>query len=1148
MLCDRCGRENPDGFRFCGACGAPLTAPEGTGFEQERKVISAVFCDLVGFTSRAEVMDPEDVHGLLRTYYASVRSEFEGFGGTVAKFIGDAVFVLFGAPRAHEDDPERAVRAALAGVDAVAELNAAHPDLDLHVHIGVTTGEALITFGPQPDESGGLAWGDILNTAARLEAAAPPDTILVDDATYRATRHAIDYALAEPIHAKGKAEPVPVWQPIAPLTRPGLALGEAAEQPFVSRRAELTLLLGLLDGVRGSRTPLLVTIVGEPGIGKSRLVFELFRRIDEMVDLITFRLGRSPPYPEGVSFWALGEIVKGQIGVLETDGAAAAADKLHAAVRDLVRVTADASRIEGHLRSLVGLGDAAHASGDQRGASFAAWRHFLEALARRRPLVLVFEDIQWADDGSLDFIEHLVGWARDVPILIVATARPELLDRRPNWHDREFGTTLALPPLSADETRELVDALAGDDAMPAEMTDAIIGNASGNPLYSVEFVRMLADRGLLGPSEARRGSTPIETLALPESLRGIIAARLDSLSADDKRLLHAGAVIGRVVWPGALSAITGRSRRWINGRLRNLEDREFLQSARSSSVAGEPEYRFRHVLIRDVAYSEIPRLRRGEIHRKTAEWLSSLSPDRAADRAEMLAHHFQSAYELARTAGGDTKPLVDPARLALRDAGERALSLHAFPAAARFFRAALDLWPPDDPGRPLLLFRLGKSMYYAETAGAEMLDEARDALLAAGDRGTAAEAEAFLANLAYHEGMRHRAFEHLDRAVALVDGLGPTRSRAEVLVDLANYLSLARDHARTIAAAAEALEIARSLGLREVEATALYTIGISRGLSGDLGGRDELRRSIEIAEEIGSHLSAQCCGVLADLEGNVGNLEACFELQARARRHAEAFGHAGFVRWLAGERVGQCYWTGDWDEALRGADALIAEAEAGIPNFMEGYCRTMRGRIRLARADHAGALDDAERAVNFARSAEDFQLLYPALAFRARAEVAVGSLDRGVGLAEELLGLWRSKVDAFPASSWAVDLMWTLDALGRGDEFAEMAERVASPTRWLGALVAFMAGEFKTAAERFGEIGSRPDEAFARLRAAKALLDAGRDHEGRGELRRAVAFYGAVDAATYLRETDALAAGAEPGTQPGARLAEQTTDGGNRGH
>jgi class 3 adenylate cyclase/tetratricopeptide (TPR) repeat protein len=1123
MLCERCGRENPDGFRFCGACGAPLTAPVGSGLEQERKVVSALFCDLVGFTSRAEVMDPEDVHEMLRTYYAGVRSEFEGFGGTVAKFIGDAVFVLFGAPRAHEDDPERAVRAALAGVNAVAQLNAAHPELDLHVHIGVTTGEALITFGPQPDESGGLAWGDILNTAARLEAAAAPDTILVDDATYRATRHVIEYELAEPIHAKGKADPVPVWQPIAPLARTGLALAEAARQPLVNRRAELALLLGLLDGVRTSRAPQLVTIVGDPGIGKSRLVFELFRRIDEMVDLIHFRLGRSPPYPEGVSFWALGEIVKAQAGMLESDGAAAAAGKLHASVRDLVPITAEASRIEGHLQALIGLGDAEQASSDQRGAAFAAWRHFLEAIARRRPLVLVFEDVQWADDGLLDFVEHLVGWARDVPILIVATTRPELFERRPKWSDKDFATTLALPPLSESETRELVDALAGEAAMPTEMTDAIVVNASGNPLYSVEFVRMLVDRGLIGAAQSRRHSAPVEALALPASLRGIVAARLDSLTPEDKSLLHAGAVIGRVVWPGALSAITGRSRRWITGRLHDLEEREFLQGASTSSVEGEPEYRFRHVLIRDVAYNEIPRLRRGEVHRKTAEWLQSLSPDRAGDRAEMLAHHFQCAYDLTRAAGADASRLATPARLALRDAGDRALSLNAFPAAARFFSAALDLWPPGEPERPSLLFRLGKSTYYAETAGAEVLTQARDELLAAGDHETAAEAEAFLAKLAYQEGKRDRLAEHLDRAVGLVEGLGPSRAKAEVLVDLANHLAIAREDERAIAAATEALEIARSLRLRELEASALSMIGLSRGWSGDLRGREDVRRSIEITEELGSHLSAHCYGMLADMECQVGDLAAAFELQGHARQHAERFGHAGFVRWLAAERVGEDYWTGRWDEAVDAAEAVIAEAEAGVPNFMEGYCRATRGHIRLARNDVPGALADAEQALEFARVAEDLQMLYPALAFSARAETTVGSLERGGDLADELLALWTSRVDSYPASAWAVDLACALEPLDRGDALVGAAHAVRAPTRWLDAAVALLTGDHRAASEGFCEIGSLPDEAFARLRGGQALFRCGRTAEAQTELKPAVDFYRRVRADAYLGEAEALA-------------------------
>ena len=319
-------------------------------------------------------------------------------------------------------------------MDAVAKLNTAHPGLDLHVHIGVTTGEALITFGPQPDESGGLAWGDILNTAARLEAAAPAGhhPRRRRDLPRDAPRHRVRAGRAHQCEGQGRS-PSPYGSRSLRVHAVASASERPHAQPLVGRRAELALLLGILDGVRSSRAPQLVTIVGEPGIGKSRLVFELFRRIDEMLDLINFRLGRSPPYPEGVSFWALGEIVKAQAGMLESDGAATAAGKLHASVRDLVPITAEASRIEGHLQALVGLGDTEQASVDQRGAAFAAWRHFLEAIARRRPLVLVFEDVQWADDGLLDFIEHLVGWAREVPILIVATTRPELYERRPQW-------------------------------------------------------------------------------------------------------------------------------------------------------------------------------------------------------------------------------------------------------------------------------------------------------------------------------------------------------------------------------------------------------------------------------------------------------------------------------------------------------------------------------------------------------------------------------------------------------------------------------------------------------------------------------------------------------------------------------------------
>ena len=586
-------------------------------------------------------------------------------------------------------------------------------------------------------------------------------------------------------------------------------------------------------------------------------------------------------------------------------------------MRDLVPGTAEARRIENHLRSLVGLADAAHLSGDNRGA--ASPRGAISSKHWR--------------DGDLSFWSSRTSTGQttgsstsstissDGPVTYRSFSSPPH-DRSscangPVGGNAELATTIALSPLSEDETRDLVATLARDAAIPAQMTEAIVVNAAGNALYAVEFVRMLADRGLLGHAQARPGSPWLDALALPESLRGIIAARLDSLTAEDKGLLHAGSVIGRVVWPGALSAITGRSRRWITGRLRSLEEREFLQRTRNSSVGREPEYRFRHVLIRDVAYSEIPRARRGEMHRRTAEWLETLSPDRAVDRAEMLAHHYLCAHELARAAGRETSVLADRARRALSDAGDRALTLHAFPAAARFFRAASS-WPTVDPERPWLLFRLGKSIYYAETAGADVLIEARDALLAVGDSGTAAEAEAFLAYLAHHQGRHDEFSEHSTaprtrrrpRAQPL-QGRGARRRR--------HHQSMAGQHDKTIAAAAEALDIARALELPEHEARALSIMGISRGLSGNPAGRDDLERSIAISERVGSHLSADCCGKLADLEGQLGNLEACFALQARARDHAERFGHAPFVRWLAAERVGEGYWTGDWDEALDAA-------------------------------------------------------------------------------------------------------------------------------------------------------------------------------------------------------------------------------------
>jgi class 3 adenylate cyclase len=368
------------------------------GARRERKVVTVLFCDLVGFTAQAEAMDPEDVEALLRPYHDRVRAELERRGGTVEKFIGDAVMALFGAPTAHEDDPERAVRAALA-------IRSFAVEEGLELRVGITTGEALVRLDARPDAGEGMASGDVVNTAARLQGAAPVNGIVVDETTRRATRQAIDYQEAEAVEAKGKAEPIAVWEAKGARSRFGVDVVHEARSDLVGRTRELGIVRDLFERARHERAPQLVTLVGVPGIGKSRLVFELQRIVDADPELITWRQGRCLAYGDGITLWALGEIVKAEAGILEQDTPGEIEDKIHRSVEDLLAGTGDEARVEAQLLALLGLGEEAQLGGDRRNEAFSAWRRFLEALADRRPLVLVVEDIHWADDGLLDFLD-----------------------------------------------------------------------------------------------------------------------------------------------------------------------------------------------------------------------------------------------------------------------------------------------------------------------------------------------------------------------------------------------------------------------------------------------------------------------------------------------------------------------------------------------------------------------------------------------------------------------------------------------------------------------------------------------------------------------------------------------------------------------
>jgi len=1103
LKCPQCGYENPPDARFCSACGASLDQAEA---REERKVVSVLFADLVGFTSRAEQMDPEDVRALLSPYYAHLRSDLERYGGTVEKFIGDAVMALFGAPVAHEDDPERAVRAALTIRDWIREQEG-----ELHLRVAVTTGEALVSLGARPSEGEGMASGDVVNTAARLQAAAPTDGILVDETTYRATSNVIDYQPAEPVDAKGKSAKVAAWEVLEARSRLGIDTVQAPRVPLVGRDRELDVLVAALGRVRAERSPQLVTLVGVPGIGKSRLVYELFQAVENDPQIIYWRQGRSLPYGEGVSFWALGEMVKAHAGILETDSPDEADSKLRRSVRDLLE-DPDAEWVARHLGPLVGLESEQELHADRRPEAFAAWRRFFEAMAEERPLVLVFEDLHWADEGLLDFIDHLVDWAGGVPILAVCTARPELLSRRPGWGGgKPNAGSLSLSPLDDEQTARLLAALLDRSVLPAETQSALLQRAGGNPLYAEEFVRMVADRGLLTGDD----------LPMPESVQGIVAARLDALPDDEKALLQDAAVLGKVFWLGATAGIGGLDTAAAEEHLHRLERKEFIRRERRSSVAAENEYAFRHLLVRDVAYSQIPRAGRAEKHRLAAEWLEGLG--RPDDHAEMLAHHYSSALEFARAAGVDTAALSDRARLALREAGDRAYALGAYPAARSFYERAVELWPLGDPDRPQLLFSYARVVLWVEaTSGGEVVTEARDALLAAGDLRRAAEAEVMLAETFWLQGQQDAVFERLRAAEALVKNEPSSDSKAYVVTNLSRFRTLAGEGDDAIRLGREALEMADELGLDEIRAHALNNIGMARVLSGDANGLDDIEQSVAVALSINSAESVRGYGNLASELENQGELGRSFAMLAEARRLAERFGVSDWLRWLRAEAAWEPYYAGLWDDAGRQLDELIAEFESSA-YWMESPCHWLRGRMRLARGDVKGAQEDADRALELTRIAKDPQLLWPSLTFAARV-ISMTDSQRAGDLVAEILAGWETQ--GWPRtgmSDWLPDLVVVLPLVRRESEFLEGAAHMTS-TPWLKAALAYVSGDFGGSADIYAAIGAQPDEAYARLRAAEALVRDGKRAEADAELQRSLAFWRSVSATAYVREGEALLA------------------------
>jgi len=663
ITCPSCGQENPPIAKFCLACAEPLP-DRSHGLAEERKVVTVLFADLVGFTARAEKLDPEDVRAILTPYFARVRSEIEAFGGTVEKFIGDAVMAVFGAPVAHGDDPERAVRAALAMCAAVEELNRSDPELELRVRIAVNTGEALVSLAASLAQGEGVVAGDVVNTASRLQEAAPVNGILVGEETYRATRSVIRYEEAEPVVAKGKQEPVRVWRALAASAGPGERA--AGRVPMLGRVSELAALQRTWDNVVVERRPQLVTLFGPAGIGKTRLASE-FAELARAGGARVIK-GRSLPYGEVIPYGAFATQVKQVARIFDTDEATTACKKLDLAVAELF--DDEAQEASAHIAMLIGIGKGGDV-GNRQTLFFSA-RRLVEALATDRPTVLVFEDIHWADAGMLDLLEVLASRVRDVPLLLLTLARPDLLERRPGWGGGLPGfTALPVEPLAEEHAKELAAQVLRHmhKARPESAEIGLIGE--GNPLFIEELAASVAEDATGSTSE------------LPTTIRGIVAARLDALPPGERAVLLDAAVVGKVFWTGALQGMSSGELD-LAELLDSLEGRDLIRRESVSRLRGDQQFSFKHDLIRDAAYATLPRPQRRKRHEQVAAFLEETTSEIPA-ASSALAQHWREAGENRRA--GDYFVI----------AGDQAGRGWAKEEAVAFYQQALDLIGDRDP-------------------------------------------------------------------------------------------------------------------------------------------------------------------------------------------------------------------------------------------------------------------------------------------------------------------------------------------------------------------------------------------------------------------------------------------------------------------
>ncbi len=942
LTCPACGAGNEAEDRFCGECGSALTltvppdtvAAEPSGREAqvaERRLVSVLFADLVGFTPLSERRDAEEVRELLSRYFETARRLIELYGGSLEKFIGDAVMAVWGAPVAQEDDAERAVRAALDLTAAVSALGAEIGAPDLALRAGVATGETAVTLGA---EGQGMVAGDLVNTASRVQSAAASGAVLVTDATRHATEASIAYEDAGAHELKGKAEPIHLSRAMRVVAgRGGSLRSSGLESPFVGRDRELRLIKELFHASAEQGKAHLVSVTGIAGIGKSRLSWEFFKYIDGLIDEVWWHRGRCIAYGEGVTYWALAEMVRMRARILEEEAPASAVEKLRRSIQDIVADPEERRWIEPRLAHLLGLEER---TAPEREDLFAAWRLFFERMAELNPLVLVFEDLQWADTALLDFIEYLLDWSRNHPLFVLSLIRPELAERRPSWGTGKHGfTSLPLEPLSADAMDGLLRGMV--PGLPDDLLARIRDRAEGIPLYAVETVRMLLDRGLLKREGSRFELTgAVVELEVPETLQALIAARLDGLSPKGRALLQDASVLGKTFTRPALSAVTGLPEAEFETLLASLVHKELLTVQADPRSPELGQYGFLQSLVQKVAYDTLSRKDRKARHVAVAEYIETHWGSEEDEIVEVLAAHYLEAYRLAPDAP-DSGEIRRTARETLVRAGRRAESLAATEQAQGYFERASDL--ADDDLQRAELAELADIMARnggrSEQAMAHF-EEATALFEQHGETHPAARVSARIGEVLWDQDRIEEAIDRMEASFSVLADEEPDEDLATLAAQLARILFFKGE----LDAAAErvdlALEIAESLWLPEVLSQALNTKSLIIGTRGRLEeGFALLKHALEIAVENDVPTAALRAYVnLSNDMSEQDRYDDALGYQLAGIALARKFGIRGYEWFLLGHLAANRLFTGHWDEAFARAAEIPSPEE--VPDARTG--------------------------------------------------------------------------------------------------------------------------------------------------------------------------------------------------------------------